>query len=122
MPDFTKFGDPQYKWAFEDAAAPVVAGMKITELNLDTEPEFTAEAMNENGLVAAFVKSGADKDKKNFSASGFILDADDLLASESFQFRNRFYIILKKGEKYNHRDFQKCDISGVSYALIGAGA
>lgn len=119
MSDYVKHGDQSYKWAFEDVTAPEIPGMRITELNGDAEPEFTAEAQNSEGLTATFVKTETAKDKKTFTASGFILDAGDFDSNASnFEFNGRFYIITKKGAKYNHRDFQKCDISGVSYALI----
>lgn len=116
--NYKKYGDQSYKWAFEDATAPAIPGMRITELNVDSEPEFSESGQNEEGLTAVLVKTASDSDKKNFSGSGFLLDADDFDGAEGFEFRGRYFIIMKKGEKYNHRGLQKCDFSGESYKLI----
>lgn len=116
--NYVKYGDQSYKWAFEDATRPAIPGMKITEMKIEGEPEFNEKAQGDEGLSVVRVKTEAGKDVKTFTASGYLLDAEDFDGASTFEFRGRFYVILKRGEAYNHKGLQMCDFSGESDYLI----
>jgi len=117
--NYKKYGDQAYKWAFEDVSRPTIPGMRITEIKLEGEPEFNEKGQGDEGLSVVRVKTAAGKDVLTFTANGYLLDADDFQnAAESFEWRGRFFVILKKGEAYNHKGLQMCDFSGESDVLI----
>lgn len=116
---FTKFGDGSYKFSFGSGEAATIAtavGLKPQELRISGEPEFTAEAIDEEGEVAAFAVA---QDKKTFTLEGYITD-EVLFEAEGldFTFDGRFFIVTGRERTVAARDYQKGNLTGVSYAKI----
>ena len=116
MPNnYTQYGDGQYQFGIADTG--VVNGMAVESISIDRAPEFEAEAKNEEGMTASFVKGD---DKFTFTASGYLTNKANFEAVGDFTFDGQFYIINKKTTSQSNTDFQKCEISGVGYALISS--
>jgi len=117
--NYKKYGDQNYKWAFEDTTRPTIPGMRISEMKIDGEPEFSETGQGDEGLTTVVVKTAPDSDKLNFTASGYLLDGEDFRDNaETFTHEGRFFIIMKKGRAYNHKGLQMCDFTGESYKLV----
>ena len=116
---FQQYGDTTYRFGFGDAAATAIAtavGMAPQTLSISSTPEFTAEAKNEDGLTASFV---VGDDKSTFTMSGFIKDVDLFNATgATFTFDGRFYIVTDRKRDVSNTDYEKGEMTGVSYALI----
>jgi hypothetical protein len=117
---FTQHGSTDYVFGFNDAGATALAesiGLKPQTLSLQYEPEFTAEAQDENGEVASVV---VGQDKVNFTMTGYITDEAALEAATDFEFNGRFYIIMGRKFDTANTEFKKGELSGMSYANITA--
>jgi hypothetical protein len=115
---YQQFGDTTYVFGFNDTSAEAIAsaiGLKPQTLSISTEPEFTAEAKNEDGETASFVK-GADK--STFTMTGFLVNESLLDAATDFTFNSDFYILTNRKIDKSNSDFQKAEITGMSYPLI----
>ena len=117
---FTQHGSTDYEFGFQSVEAAAIAaaiGLKPQTLSLNFEPEFQAEAMDENGEVASKV---VGQDKITFTLSGYIVDAALLAAATSFEYDGRFYIITGRKIDEANTDFKKGEVTGESYAGISA--
>lgn len=117
---FTQHGNTDYTFGFNDVDAAAIAaaiGLKPQTLSLNYEPEFTAEAQDENGEVASVV---VGQHKIGFTLTGYIVDEALLKAADSFTYDGRYFII--KGLKIDHAntEFRKGECTGESYAGITA--
>ncbi len=119
---FTQHGDPDYSFGFNSVEAAAIAlaiGLKPQTLSLNYEPEFQAEAQDEDGNVAAVV---VGDDKIGFTMSGYIVDAALLKGAASFEYDGRFYIIMGRKLDESNTDFKKGELTGTSYIKITAPA
>lgn len=115
---FTQKGDLTYVFGFNDASAEAIAaaiGIKPQTLSISTEPEFTAEAKNEDGETASYVKGG---DKSTFTLTGFLVNEGLFDAASDFNFAGDFFIVNNRKLDKSNTDFQKAEITGMSYPLI----
>jgi len=111
-------GNQDYVFGFKDEVAAQLAnliGMKPQTLSLQYEAEFTAEAQNENGETEAVV---VGPDKVSFTMSGYVVDADALKEATDFTFIGRYFIIQGRKLDTSNTEFQKGELTGVSYDLI----
>lgn len=120
---FTQFsnGTPII-FGFDDANATTLAdsiGIRPQSLSLTAEPEFTAEAKNEDGETISFVR-GADK--YSFTLSGFLQDEVLFRDVKSFNFEadgvSRLFIVNSRKVDKANTDFQKAEIQGMAYPLV----
>jgi hypothetical protein len=117
---FTQHGIQDYEFGFQSVAAAAIAaaiGLKPQTLSLSFEPEFQAEAMDENGEVASKV---VGQDKVTFTMNGYVTDAALLTAAVSFEYDGRFYIITGRKVDESNTDFKKGEVTGESFAGIVA--
>jgi hypothetical protein len=117
-----QYGSAEYKFGFDDPEAESIAaavGIKPQTLSVSGEPEFTAEGKNLDGLTEAFVV--ADK-KFSFTMSGFVTDVDLVNANGSFTYKGRFFILVGNKVDIANTDFQKAEVTGMSYPLINGVA
>jgi len=117
---FTQHGNKDYVFGFNDAGATDIAeavGLKPQTLSLQYEPEFTAEAQDENGEVASVV---VGQDKVNFTLSGYVVDEDLIKAATDFTYDGRFFIIMGRKIDTANTEFRKGELSGVSYVGVTA--
>lgn len=115
---FTQYGSADYKFSFDDPDASAIAalvGLKPQTLSISGEPEYTAEAKNEDGDTEAFVVG--DK-KYTFTMQGFVVDRTKLDDPTSFEYDGRFFIVTGHKLDISNTDFQKGELTGVSYPLI----
>jgi hypothetical protein len=119
---FTQHGDTDYVFGFDSADAAAIAeaiGLKPQTLSLSYEPEFQAEAQDENGEVASVV---VGQDKIGFTMSGYIVDEELLKTAEAFEYDGRYYIITGRKLDHANTDFRKGELTGTSWANIAAPA
>lgn len=119
---YTQHGNTDYSFGFDDPDAATIAaavGLKPQTLSLSYEPEFTAEAQDENGETASVV---VGQDKINFTLSGYIVDAALIKSADSFEYDGRFYIIQGRKLDNSNTDFAKGELTGTSWANIEAPA
>lgn len=117
-----QYGSADYVFGFDDPEAEAIAaavGIKPQTLSVSGEPEFTAEAKNLDGMTEAFVV--ADK-KFTFTMSGFVVDKELVAAGGSFSYDGRFYILTGNKVDISNTDFQKAEVTGMSFPLITAAA
>ena len=119
MADFQQFGSQDYKFGFDDPEASSIAtsvGLKPQTLSVSGEPEFTSEAKNESALTESFVVG----DKKfNFTMSGFVTDRTKInKVGTTFNYDGRFYIVTGSKLDISNTDFQKGEVTGMSFPLI----
>lgn len=116
---FKKFGDSSYRFGFESGEASTIAtavGLKPQELRLSSEPEAQAEALDEEGEVAAVA---VGQDKRNFTLDGYITDLTKFNAEgSSFEFDGRFYIVMGRERTVATRAYEKGQLTGVSYKKV----
>lgn len=74
MPNYTQYGDTAYQFGVADTG--VVNGMAIETISIERTPEFEAEAKNEEGMTASFVRGD---DKFTFTASGYLTSKANFL-------------------------------------------
>lgn len=113
-----QFGDSTYVFGFNDASAEAIAaaiGIKPQTLSVSFEPEFTAEAKNEDGETASYVRGG---DKGTFTLTGFLVNEALFDAATNFNFGGDFYIVNNRKLDKSNTDFQKAELTGMSYPLI----
>ena len=116
MPNnYTQYGDASYQFGVADTG--VVDGMAIEQITIERSPEFEAEAKNEEGMTASFVRGD---DKFTFTASGYLTNKASFDGVGDFTFDSQFFIINKKSRSQSNTDFQKAEISGVGYSLISS--
>jgi hypothetical protein len=117
--NYTQYGDQDYVFGFDDAAASAIAaaiGVKPQTLSVSGTPEFTAEGKNIDGMTEAFV---VGDQKFSFTMSGFLVDKALFdAASLSFTYDGRFYIVTDRKRDISNVDFQKAELTGVSFILI----
>lgn len=120
MPNnFCQHGNPNYIFGFHDpAVANIVAaiGLKPQTASIQVEPEFTAEAKNENGMTDGVAVGDP---KQTVTLSGFITD-DDLFDGQgtAFNLFDRFFIVTSRKKDTSNTDFKKGEVTAVSYPLI----
>ena len=117
---FTQNGSTDYTFGFDSVDAAAIAsaiGLKPQTLSLNYEPEFTAEAQDENGEVASVV---VGQDKIGFTMSGYITDEALLKAAGNFSYDGRFFIIMGRKIDHSNTEFRKGEITGTSYAGIAS--
>ena len=119
---FTQHGSTSYKFAFNSGEAASIAtacGLKPQSIDFSAEPEYVAEAEDENGEVDSVV---VGQTKHGFTMSGYIIDAADFAAcvGTNFAFRSKHCIITGAKETDANRDFQKGEVTGVAYAGVPA--
>lgn len=115
---FTQHGNTDYAFGFDDPDASTIAtavGLKPQTLSLVYEPEFQAEAQDENGEVASVV---VGPDKINFTMNGYVVDESLLKSADSFEYDGRYYIIQGRKIDSANTDFKKGELTGVSYAGV----
>jgi hypothetical protein len=120
---FTQFsnGTPII-FGFDDANASALAssiGIRPQTMSISAEPEFTAEAKNEDGETISFVR-GADK--YSFTLTGFLEDEVLFRSQRSFEFEadgvTRLFIVNSRKIDKSNSDFQKAEIQGMAYPLV----
>lgn len=116
MPAYTQFGNTT-EYNFGITTSDAVAGMALETLTISASPEFMAEAKNDEGMTAALVKGDL---KGEFSASGFLTGEAAFQGVTNFMFDSNFYIIQNKSISQSNTDFQKCEISGISFTNISS--
>lgn len=117
---FTQHGNQDYVFGFSSPDAATIAaaiGMKPQTLSLSYEPEFQAEAQNQDGEIEAKV---VGPDKITFTMSGYVVDEELLKDAGSFEFDGKFFIITGRKLDLSNTDFQKGELTGESYANIEA--
>lgn len=119
FPNVTQYGDQRYQFGFNDPAAAAIAaavGLQPQTLSISGEPEFTAQAQNLSGMTEAHVQ-GAQK--FTFTMSGYVLDSE-LMGQNgaTFTFKGNFFIVQSTKIDVSNTEFQKGEVSGVSYPLI----
>ena len=119
MPNFRQHGDQAYIFGFDDPNVALIAaaiGLKPQTASIAVEPEFTAEAKNEDGMTAG--KVVGDR-KKTVTLQGFIVD-DSLFDGQgtAFTLNGDFYIVEGGKKDTSNTDFKKGEITAVSYPLI----
>lgn len=112
-------GSQQYKFGFDDPAVAAIAaaiGLKPQTASISVEPEFQAEAKNENGQTDGVMVGDP---KYNCTLSGYITD-DDLFDGQgtAFALNGRFYIVTSRKKDTSNVDFKKGEVQAVSYPLI----
>lgn len=116
---FTQHGSTDYSFGFADDDATAIAtaiGIKPEKLSIQSDPEFTAEAKNEDGETASFVVGGT---KRQFTLSGFITDLDLFNATgATFNYDGNHYIVVGRTQDDSNTEFRKGQVTGVSYPLI----
>lgn len=116
MPAYSQFGNTT-DYNFGITTSDAVAGMALETLTISSSPEFMAEAKNDEGMTAALVKGDL---KGEFSASGFLTSETEFEAVTNFTFDTNFFIIQNKSISQSNTDFQKCEISGISFTNISS--
>jgi hypothetical protein len=115
---FQQYGSTDYTFGFDDPEAESIAtavGLKPQTLSISGEPEFTAEAKNLDGMTESFV---VGDNKFTFTMSGFVVDRSKLDDNASFEYDGRFFIVTGHKLDIANTDFQKGEVTGVSYPLI----
>jgi hypothetical protein len=115
---FQQHGSADYKFAFDDVDAAAIAaavGVKPQTLSLSYEPEFTAEATDENGEVAAVA---VGQDKINFTLDGYVVDESLIKTGASFEYDGRYYIVMGRKIDTGNTAFKKGQLTGMSYANV----
>jgi len=109
-------------FGFADASASALAttiGIRPQTLSIKAEPEFTAEAKNEDGETISYVRG---RDKFSFQLDGFIEDEDLFASTHSFTFAtdgvDRLFIVNNRDISVSNVDFKKCSITGMAWANI----
>lgn len=119
---FTKHGDTSYEFSFDSAEATAIAaatGIKPQELEIQQEPEYVAEAQNEEAITAAVAV--ADETKRTFTLRGYLVNKATYEGSGmTFEFDGKFYIVTGRNRTTASREFVKAELTGVSYDLIAA--
>lgn len=118
---FQKFGDGTYRFGIDSVEAGAIkaaVGLTPQKISFQGEPEFQAEALDENGLAAAYA---VGQDKQNFTMEGFITDLALFTAvGANFEFDGRFYIVTGRGRDAAPREYEKGTLTGVSFLGITA--
>jgi hypothetical protein len=119
MPNFRQHGNQDYIFGFDDPAVALIAaaiGLKPQSASIAIEPEFTAEAKNEDGMTDGKVVGDP---KKTVTLNGFITD-DELFDGQgtAFNLNGDFYIVEGRKKDTSNTDFKKGEITAVSYPLI----
>jgi hypothetical protein len=115
---FTQHGDQDYVFGFQDAGAAAIAaaaGVKPQTLSISYEPEFQAEATNEEGQIAAKV---IGPDKGTFTLSGYLVDDSAFGSATNFTYDGKFFIITGRKTDASNQDFVKAELTGEYYPLI----
>jgi len=119
---FTKHGDDTYEFSFDSVEATAIAtatGIKPQELEIQGEPEFVAEAQDEEGATACVAVS--NETKRTFTLRGYLVNPETFNgASLTFTFDGKFYIVTGRNKTVANRDFVKAELTGISYDLITA--
>lgn len=118
MATFNQFGDKTYKFGFQDAGATSIAtavGIKPQTLSISSEPEFEAEAQDQDGTTKSFV---VGPDKFSFTLSGYLTDQAKFKTGKSFTYDGQFYIITGRKRDIANQDFTKGELTGVGFKNI----
>jgi len=119
---FTQHGNQDYEFGFHSVEAAAIAtaiGLKPQTLSLGYEPEFRAEAQDENGEVATVVLGPR---KIAFTMNGYVVDETLLKAAEAFEYDGRYFIIENLKIDESNTDFKKAELTGNSWLGIEAPA
>lgn len=116
---FRKFGDGSYRFGIDSVEAAEIkalVGLTPQKISFQGEPEFVAEAMDEEGLVAAMAVA---QDKKTFTMEGYITDLALFEATgAAFEFDGRYYVVTGRNRDAAPREYEKGTLTGVSYLGI----
>jgi len=115
---FQQHGSADYKFAFDDMDAAAIAaavGVKPQTLSLSYEPEFTAEATDEGGMVAAVA---VGEDKINFTLDGYVTDESLIKTGASFEYDGRYFIVMGRKIDTGSTTFKKGQLTGMSYVNV----
>ena len=115
---FQQHGSADYVFSFDDADAAAIAaavGIKPQTLSLNYEPEFQAEATDENGEVAAVA---VGQDKVTFTLDGYVTDLALAKTGASFEYDGRYFIVQGRKIDTSNTDFRKGQLTGTSYAGV----
>jgi hypothetical protein len=115
---FTKHGNGDYIFGFNDASALAIAaavGVKPQTLSLNFTPEFSAQAENEDGEVDSVV---VGDDTVDFTLSGYLVDKELFEDGLSFEFAGRYFIVMGRKEDLNNKDYAKAELTGKSHKNV----
>ena len=116
-----KFGDGTYIFGFGDGSAAAIkaaVGLTPQKLTISGEPEFVAEAQDEEGYTAALAVAD---DKQTFTVEGFITNLAAYNATgANFAFDGKFFIVTGRNKDMEPRMYQKGTLTGVCYTKITA--
>jgi hypothetical protein len=107
---YDQYGDTSYSFGLDDDSSALAAslGLKPQTASESGEPEFIAEARDEDGMVAT--KVVAD-DMHTLTLSGFIVDEALFDAATTFTYNDRFYVITGRKKDESNVDFVKGEIT-----------
>jgi hypothetical protein len=122
---FTQHGDIRYIFSFADddsdaataaAAIEAATGIAPQELVISGEPEFVAEAEGSDGTVEGLAVAPR---KHTFTLNGYLTDKEVFDGvGVTFTHDGRYFIVTGSGLTKAGKDFQKAQMSGVSYPGI----
>ena len=123
---FTQHGDTKYIFSFaaegdaatEAAAIEAATGIAPQELVISGEAEFVAEATGADGCVEGLAIA---PDKHSFTLSGYLTDKE-VFEGEGIHFSHdgRDFFVTGRQVTKGGKDFQKAQMTGVSYAGVSA--
>jgi len=109
-----------YEYVFGVPDTITVAGMALESIKIDRQPEFEAEGKDQEGSTIAYV---VGDNKFTFTASGYLHDTDAFAAIDDFAMTidgvSLTLIINAKNVTQSNTDFQKIEITGVGFTVIG---
>jgi hypothetical protein len=109
-----------YTFGINDAQTLAIAaltGLQGNTLRINGEPEFEAEAQNEEGVTDGLVLG---PQKKTFELEGLVVDRDlyNAAAGTGFSYDGDYYIIRNVGEAKGNREFLRGTFTGTAMAGI----
>jgi hypothetical protein len=125
---FTQHGDTKYIFSFaatgdaatEAAAIEAATGIAPQELSISGEAEFVAEAAGADGTVGGLAIA---PDKHTFTLSGYLVDLAAFEAEGvAFSHGGRDFFVTGRQLTKAGKEFQKAQMSGVSYAGVDAAS
>ena len=115
---FRQYGNGEYVFGFNDPAAAALAaavGLKPQTLKVSGEPEFTAEAKDEEGMTAAFA---VGDDMRNIQLNGFLVDEGLFDGAREFEFDGSFFIVTGRNKDVANTEFKKGDLTARAFSKI----
>lgn len=108
---YTQHGDTTYVFGLDASSSALAAslGLKPQTVSSNREPEFIAEARDEDGMIASKVVA---EDMHTATVSGFLNDAVTFNAATDFTYNGRFYVVTGRKTDESNQDFIKAEITG----------